>query len=634
MTGAPQIVVPSGARWRRIDLHLHSPGVETFACPSGSDLTTDSGRRSLATAWADRLVAAGIEIGALTDYNGVRTTWYPLLNRAAEARDIMLLPGAEVSLKEGKGLHILVIFPCGCDPAEINEALRSLDRQPARALFDDGDRTKPHAELDLDKNLADALITLRQRFDCLVIPAHCADSKGLLKALGAQGAAELIGDAPIDALEHAAGVMDSLRATAILPAHRLANLACVEFSDPKRLEDIGAKALPDASTRGTWLKLSATDVDALRLALHDPQTRLTTTPPLAPAHARVISMAVDGSGFLGTMQLAFNEDLNTLVGGRGVGKSALLETLRYALRGKVYSEAEYRMENVRNALGSGGVVTVIVERPGSPSGTRYVIRRVLDLEPEVTDEKTGQTLGVPPLEVFGLDAEPIVLLQKEIQQVSADDSYRLQLLDVLVGEKAADAARKVTSTIGDLDANGRSLVDASTKLRRRVPLEERLRSIKKEVEFFRSQGVVSKVEAHTRLAADRAVIEGAKKSLENERVTWEEVVTDSEGRLADVEARLKAGKSSESQSLVDAADVVHGVADAVAQAGRLVASAIKAAAKGVGDLEARVETAAEPLDKELHRLRREAPSPELDPVGRQNAIRVRWAGMRGSGGRR
>ncbi len=44
---------------------------------------------------------------------------------------------------------------------------------------------------------------------------------------------------------------------------------------------------------------------------------------------------------------------------------------------------------------------------------------------------------------------------------------------------------------------------------------------------------------------------------------------------------MKAGKSSESQSLVDAADVVHGVVDAVAQAGRLVASAVKAAAKGV-----------------------------------------------------
>ena len=55
-------------------------------------------------------------------------------------------------------------------------------------------------------------------------------------------------------------------------------------------------------------------------------------------------MAVSGSGFLGNLAIAWNDDLNVLIGGRGAGKSAVLETLRYALGLAPYSEQSYRAE--------------------------------------------------------------------------------------------------------------------------------------------------------------------------------------------------------------------------------------------------------------------------------------------------
>jgi hypothetical protein len=180
--------VASGARWTRVDLHLHTPGVGSFACPSGVNLGDSAVVASLSERYADRLAAAGIEIAAITDYNGIREEWYVAIKDAAATRGITVLPGAELSIREGKGLHILVIFPLDSDIREINECLRSLDKKPGRALFEG----RGHDEIDLTQHLHDALIGLRDRFGCLLIPAHVSDNKGVIKELGGKAAAELI----------------------------------------------------------------------------------------------------------------------------------------------------------------------------------------------------------------------------------------------------------------------------------------------------------------------------------------------------------------------------------------------------------------------------------------------------------
>ena len=64
--------VSCGAVWRRVDLHLHSPGVSSFRCPNGANTQTDAGRRTIAEAYVRKLLDAKIAIGAITDYNGIR----------------------------------------------------------------------------------------------------------------------------------------------------------------------------------------------------------------------------------------------------------------------------------------------------------------------------------------------------------------------------------------------------------------------------------------------------------------------------------------------------------------------------------------------------------------------------------
>src|SRR6266511_5610029 len=76
--------VSRGASWQRIDLHLHTPGVSTFHAPDGADLSSDLGRNAVAKAYVDQLREAGIAVGALTDYNGIRIKWFDV--RSEERR--------------------------------------------------------------------------------------------------------------------------------------------------------------------------------------------------------------------------------------------------------------------------------------------------------------------------------------------------------------------------------------------------------------------------------------------------------------------------------------------------------------------------------------------------------------------
>lgn len=40
-----------GAVWRKVDLHLHSPGVNSFRCPNDPDIQTEAGRQKIIEAY-------------------------------------------------------------------------------------------------------------------------------------------------------------------------------------------------------------------------------------------------------------------------------------------------------------------------------------------------------------------------------------------------------------------------------------------------------------------------------------------------------------------------------------------------------------------------------------------------------
>src|SRR5262249_50103177 len=87
-------------------------------------------------------------------------------------------------------------------------------------------------------------------------------------------------------------------------------------------------ALSDPSTT-TWIKMVAPSIEGLRQAFLDCESRIRLNSDPAPiGHTELIAVSWAG-GLLDGQCLRFNEALNVLIGGRGAGKSTLIESLRY-----------------------------------------------------------------------------------------------------------------------------------------------------------------------------------------------------------------------------------------------------------------------------------------------------------------
>jgi type III restriction enzyme len=80
----------------------------------------------------------------------------------------------------------------------------------------------------------------------------------------------------------------------------------------------------------TWVKWARPTAEALRQACLGRHSRIAHAEPKLPP-IRITRVEVSNSKFLGPIALDFNPQYNALIGGRGTGKSTILEYIRWAL---------------------------------------------------------------------------------------------------------------------------------------------------------------------------------------------------------------------------------------------------------------------------------------------------------------
>jgi chromosome segregation protein len=475
----PLQTIKCGATWTRLDLHLHSPGIPTFVPPKG---TKREDVRSLADAYVEQLLTQGISIAAITDYNGINIEWFEVIAAKATNRGITLFPGAEMAFRQGKyDIHVLAIFPGNTDLKEANTFLQSLDQDPSAPLFN---QQGVHRDIDLKIGLTGALKDLRDRFHCLLVLPHPERTNGLFKSLTAEEAARFLREIGLDAIEYCSEKeKKKLKSTDILPENFWDQVAFVEFSNPKRIEEIGTQKQTDGTLQATYLKLSATNLDALRLALHDPETRLSIGRIPLAVHPRIQSLTISGAGFLGNLNISWNQDLNVIIGDKGVGKSAILESLRYAFAIKPNSNQSDHEELVHHALGSSGKVEVLLEMPVKEGKTRqYRIARGWGEEPRTYQVGPEKLLPISPSELLRNSGGFSFFGHREIYTISGNEESTLALLDELIGDEAHRQAEAVRKAMESLTANAGSILELQAKLAKREEYLQRVKTIDHEIE--------------------------------------------------------------------------------------------------------------------------------------------------------
>ena len=183
-----------------------------------------------------------------------------------------------------------------------------------------------------------------------------------------------------------------------------------------------------------------------------------TSPP--PYH-KIKSVEVTG-GFLQGVTLQFADGLNCIIGGRGTGKTSVLEAIRYALDRmpdpsvdrKRYDAIEDLLEHT---VGSGTIRVRLETR----DGVEYEVTRGLGEEPLVTDANGAQSkFSIGRDIVFGVD----LYSQNQIEAIANDAYFQLQLIDKFIRNEVDDIESQLREVTHELGANANKVLEARREI--------------------------------------------------------------------------------------------------------------------------------------------------------------------------
>ncbi len=483
--------LPAGAVFHRCALQVnpHHYGATFRGKGAGGDAAAH------AKAIVDKAAAIGVSVLAITDHNDA--SGVPAFRNAAADRGIHVFPGFELSSSEG--VHVLCMYPLDTDDARLGRFLGEFGIT----------NTTPSSDLS-KRSFVEILRKVREQGG-VAVGAHITNDSGLFRVLSGkpriqawQGedllAIQIPG--PVDDLPQDVRQIVENRNADYHRAHaaeeRLA-IAVVNAKDIVKPEDL------DDRSATCWIKMSDVSIEGLRQAFLDPGSRIRLNPKegkLEPEeHAELVALAWEG-GFLDGAAVHFNPNLNVLVGGRGTGKSTVVESIRSVLAlDAVGDEARKAHEGiVRHVLKSGTKISLLV-RAHRPAVREYRIERTIPNPPLVRDDQ-GEVSNLSPqdvlprVEVFG---------QHEISELTKSREKLTRLLDRFV-ERDESIPRRKADLRRDLEKSRRSLLDARGELRQ---IEERLAALpglEETLQRFREAGLEERLREQSLLVREERVL--------------------------------------------------------------------------------------------------------------------------------
>ncbi len=306
-----------GARWWRVDVHAHSPASKDYGSNEGQD---SDGDKPSFRAWLQAYIDAGIDGVVITDHNtheGIeqaRSALDELRHESPSLRDLVVFPGVELTVSGG--VHVLGIFDPATPAQTINEVI-------ARCNYSG---TPGGSTQTANATVVDAAQQI-EKGGGICVPAHADKNAGILTRSELDlptikqsnlAAVEIVDDANV-------GTANRHGWVALLgsDAHFLTTEGCPPGQEAKA-----------PGTHFTWIKAERLDLVGLKLALTDAKESVRrgrdgSIDLNETFHGHIDQITVTHKGAVETFK--FNPWMNCLTGGRGVGKSTILELIRLAM---------------------------------------------------------------------------------------------------------------------------------------------------------------------------------------------------------------------------------------------------------------------------------------------------------------
>ena len=469
------MTICQGMRWFKCDLQVQTPEdsrhwhdeatkLREPRRPMVNGRTDESDIQEKVRQFLRRCHELELEVIGVTDHNFSSKIeprdWFLThlveQNRSV-ARDLgklplVILPGFEVDI----GYHVLCLF----EPATKQLHLRRVSMILSKLGLPENERFRNGLPQPLRRNgrdvcLKELLEIVQDEHRGIVIAAHADQRDGILEN------ARFVNDYGLPSLL-------CVELTQNPPAARHANIlagrdpawsrkdrhpAWVMSSDAKSLA-VGDGGLPAPNAIGyrySWIKISKPSVEALRQAFLDHESRLRRPLEIATdknpgeleRQPRIVALRIGHAEFADDQAIAFSQNLNCVIGGRGSGKSTVLEYLRFAFgkdRGIEDEGTKEKVERIHKTLTAPDASVEVVWR--NKAGVEDTLRYTPGEGVEIT-----AGAEVIDLDTYLAQVPVVFLSQQELTRTTeGKKNLLLPLLDAYARE-----------TLQSLDAEAREL---------------------------------------------------------------------------------------------------------------------------------------------------------------------------------
>jgi predicted metal-dependent phosphoesterase TrpH len=376
---------PKGARFYKADLHTHTPGSKDF---EDRGVTADS--------FVQAALSKGLEIIAVTDHNTAE--WIEGVLDAAKGTGLFVFPGVEITTPI---CHTLALFDPSVPMAKLNDFLVAV-----------GITSEKRGRQDALADQPEMVLQKIKEYGGLAIASHANSSNGLLRHPKGQYRQKIYHRADLAALEFSAQDDIENFTTGKIPGY--GRKACVQGSDAHGLASIGQ--------RFTYLKMDGVSLRGIEQAFLDYEVRIRFPWDLQSGVFPRVKKMVINQGFFGGASFEFHPNLNCFVGGKGVGKSTVVEFMRYAFDdlSAIDDIAQDTRGKVSSLLGEGGKVMIEYV---DYDGEEKVVER--EAQPWDTDRTVRTAHGTPA----AIIARPVFFSQGELTRIAASPIAQLELMD-------------------------------------------------------------------------------------------------------------------------------------------------------------------------------------------------------------
>ena len=463
----------NGCEWVRCDFHLHTRKDKEFKY-EGED-------NSFIKDYICKLEDENIKVAVITNHNKFDLGEYKALKNIANKKEILILPGVELSVKDGKnGVHTLIVF----NPDEwVKNGENHIDSFLTAAFQGINNRENENTCCNWDLNTL--LVELEKlNKDYFIIFAHIEQKNGLIEECGGGRLQSLA-----KKHEFKKRVLGLQKLRTNDNKTKIKNwfgyeIAYVEGSDPKEIDEIG-------KGKKCYVKIGEYSFNSLKFSIQNYENRVSNE-KMKINHGYIDSISFQG-GKLDKIQIPLSNELNTLIGIRGSGKSSILEVIRYALGLKVNVDESYKENLVKNTLGSGGEITLnIIDKYGN----RYELKKIMGEQSFILDQDEND-VGIS---IDSLINNPLYFGQKDLSDT--ESGYELNLLKKIVGSKISEEQNSMENIILDLDNSIRELFQLELIPEKIEELNTKKNDLEHKIKILNEKGLEEKLEKQTSYNSD------------------------------------------------------------------------------------------------------------------------------------